>query len=274
MMKDAPNHAGDASLSILVVDDDVLNQRMMLVILEREGHQVDCVGNGMEALEIIRRKSYDMILMDLQMPLMDGVETSRRIREWEGDGRHAFIVALTASYLPEKGRELYEAGIDNYISKPFEMDHLRNILEYGLENRRRGLGEGAGHPNVERLALSEEFDYQEGIRRVGGNRETYRELLDDFLQELPDKIKTFWTFYRNKDMDSLNRAAHNLKGVSANLGALQLSEYAGRLENQVSEGYNERVEGLLHDIGMMVGQLQENVQKYYAGQQMTTGKLK
>ena len=122
-------------LSILVVDDDELNQRMMRLILKREGHLIECASNGLEAVEAIKAKSFDMVLMDLQMPTMDGVEASRRIREWEAGRQHIFIVALTASYLPEKGRELFEAGIDNYLAKPFEVKHLRHILQYGLENR-------------------------------------------------------------------------------------------------------------------------------------------
>ena len=104
---------------ILVVDDDALNQRMMKLILTREGYDVDLASNGLEAFDAIKFHHYDVVFMDLQMPVMDGIEASRRIREWENGGRKTFIVALTASYLPEKGHVLFEAGIDNYISKPF-----------------------------------------------------------------------------------------------------------------------------------------------------------
>ena len=123
----------NSALSILVVDDDELNQRMMRLLLKRDGHQVECASNGQEAFEAVKSRSYDIVLMDLQMPVMGGVEASRCIREWEADGRHTFIVALTASFMPEKGRELFEAGIDNYMSKPFDVEHLRNILQHGLE---------------------------------------------------------------------------------------------------------------------------------------------
>ena len=134
-MNEKPTAIQEAPLAILVVDDDELNQRMMRLILKREGHLVETAINGVDAVEAVKSKYFDLILMDLQMPEMDGVEASRRIRELEnGEGR-TFIVALTASFLPEKGRELFEAGIDNYMTKPFEVAHLRNILQHGLERR-------------------------------------------------------------------------------------------------------------------------------------------
>src|SRR5512147_1895263 len=94
-------------LRILVVDDDELNRRMMKILLTREGHQVDLAANGMEALDAVKYQRFDIVFMDLQMPTMDGVEASRRIREWENGGAHTFIVALTASYLPEEGQRLF-----------------------------------------------------------------------------------------------------------------------------------------------------------------------
>ena len=119
------------SLKVLVADDDLLNQRMMQLLLRHEGHVVDVVSNGLEAFDAVKFQKFDIVLMDLQMPVMDGIEASHRIREWEENGsQHTFIVALTADYLPEEGQRLFEAGIDNYIPKPFEMEHLQRMLKY------------------------------------------------------------------------------------------------------------------------------------------------
>ena len=120
---------------ILVVDDDDLNRQMMQVLLGREGYEVDLAANGLEALDAVKYHQYSMVLMDLQMPIMDGVEASRRIREWESGGSRTFIVALTASYVPREGHILFEAGIDNYISKPFELEHVHRMLNYISEVR-------------------------------------------------------------------------------------------------------------------------------------------
>jgi CheY-like chemotaxis protein/HPt (histidine-containing phosphotransfer) domain-containing protein len=264
VMNDASNNPGSPSLSILVVDDDELNQRMMLLLLKRDGHVVECVSNGLEAFEAVKSKPYDMVLMDLQMPVMDGVEASRQIREWEKENAHVFIVALTASYLPERGGELFAAGIDNYMPKPFNVSHLRNILQYGLENRKFRNSQDMGNPEMTTTLGNQEFDYQIGVQRVGGDKETYKELLGDFIIELPEKVENIRSCYKGKDQDGLSRAAHNLKGVSANLGALQLSEHAGRLEKQVSESYTETIEGMINDISVSAVRLIENTAGFLA----------
>lgn len=267
-MSDSSNNAKKSALSILVVDDDELNQRMMRLLLMRDGHLVECASNGLEALDAVKTQSFDMILMDLQMPLMDGVEASRRIREWESDGSHTFIVALTASYLPEKGRELFEAGIDNYMSKPFDVDHLRHILQYGLENRKAQEVSDDAQSDMALVSGDQEFDYQLGVQRVGGDAETYKELLNDFVQELPWKLENMRSCFKKNDMEGLYRAAHNLKGVSANLGALQLSEHARRLEKQVSESYTEHVEGTLNDISNESDKLKESAFNLFSGREL------
>ena len=115
---------------ILVVDDDELNRRLMRVILTQEGHHVQAASDGREALEAVKNMRFDIVFMDLHMPDMDGIEASKEIRAWERDGSHTFIVALTASYLPEVGHVLFEAGMDNYISKPFEIDQIQRLLRY------------------------------------------------------------------------------------------------------------------------------------------------
>jgi CheY-like chemotaxis protein len=120
------------SLRILVVDDDELGRRLMRVILTHEGHQVEVAANGREALELVKNNKFDIVFMDLNMPEMGGIEASRQIRAWEKDNSHTFIVALTASYLPEVGKVLFDAGMDNYISKPFEIEQIKRLLRYSL----------------------------------------------------------------------------------------------------------------------------------------------
>jgi two-component system, sensor histidine kinase and response regulator len=259
------------SAKILVVDDDTLNQRMMQVLLRRDGHQVDVVSSGSEAIEAVKLQKYDIIFMDLQMPVMGGVEASRHIREWENGGQHTFIVALTAAYLPEKGQELFEAGIDNYIAKPFDLEHIQRLLMYSLSSQRE----------ISRLAPASEekspaetvLDVRKGIRQVGGDLEMYRELLGDFIEGLPGRLLAIQDLFARKDLGGLSRAAHNLKGVAANLGASQLSEYAQRLDKQSVDGYTEALDLLIGEIMLTGNRLMETSNDFLADGNVTVRSL-
>lgn len=268
----AANQSGteiSPKLKILVVDDDVLSQRMMQLLLTREGHAVDTASSGAEALHIIKLQKYDIVFMDLQMPEMDGIESTHRIRQWENGGQHTFIVALTASYLPEKGQALFEAGIDNYISKPFELEHIQRLLDYsikaGLTTRLNPFAIPEGQLPSEVI-----LDINKGIEQVGGDVDTYRELLGDFIAELPKRLQTVEQFFTGGDFVGLSRAAHNLNGIAANLGALQLSEYARKLDKQSSEGYTESVHHLLQEIQLIVSKLLEISNNFLAEKKIST----
>jgi two-component system, sensor histidine kinase and response regulator len=243
---------GEYRLKILVVEDDELSQQLMRIILGKEGHEVSVASGGKDALRVVGEHRFDIILMDLQMPGMDGVETSRRIRELVGKGNEPYIVALTASYLPEKGRELFESGIDNYLAKPFNIQQLHRIIHYGTgrRNQERVLDPSASKFDAE-PANQPVLDHVAGIKMVGGDEGLYRGLLADFARRLPEKIGKFRVYLEERDINGLSRAAHTLKGVSLNLGALQLYEYARKLENCMSERYTpaETLEGSIRALG-------------------------
>lgn len=259
------------SAKILVVDDDALNQRMMQLLLRRDGHAVDIVSNGLEAIDAVKRQRYDVIFMDLQMPVMDGVETSRRIREWENGGLHTFIVAVTASYLPEKGQELFDAGIDNYVSKPFEIEHIQRLLRYGLSAR--SVATSPVESPAQEAPESAVLDIERGIKQVGGDVDMYRELLGDFVEELPGRLQTIEDIFARKDLAGLSRAAHNLKGIAANLGASELSQFAQRLDKQSVEGYTEALDHLIGEIKLTGNKLMETSNNFLADGHITVRSL-
>jgi CheY-like chemotaxis protein/HPt (histidine-containing phosphotransfer) domain-containing protein len=234
-------------LKILVVDDDELNRRMMKILLTREGHHVDLAANGMEALDAVKYQKFDIVFMDLQMPSIDGIESSRRIREWENGGLHTFIVALTASYMPEQGQRLFEAGIDNYISKPFELEYIQRMLRL-ISKKTQPILVPPEPVKLDEKADPCVLDIEKGIRRVGGELETYVELLGDFVGELPKRMNTIERYLLERNMDSLSREAHNLKGVSSNLGAMELAGSASTLDKQSNEGYTHLIEGMFLEL--------------------------
>ena len=248
-------------LKILVVDDDDLNRRMMRLILVRYGHDVQVVANGIEALEAVKEQKFDFVFMDLQMPLMDGFEASRRIREWENGGVRTYIVALTASYFPEEGQRLFEVGIDNYIAKPFEVEHIRRLLDVfarsGHHLPAAVHSEADGSPEKHDI-----LDIGKGLQQLSGDVKIYQELLTDFIQGLPGRLSILEQLLTEKDADSLVREAHNLKGVASNLGALQLADYAGKLEKQSIEGGSDRDENLISDLNRAGSNLQKAVTEF------------
>lgn len=271
----AENQSGvgkNPCLKILVVDDDVLNQRMMQLLLAREGHLVDLASNGLEAFEAIKIKKYDAVFMDLQMPVMGGIEASHCIRKWENGGQHTFIVALTASYLPEEGHVLFEAGIDNYISKPFEIEQIQQFLKYAFQARSRDFSHQPVSLGPE-LSPEKVLDTQKGIIQVGGDEESYKELLSDFIEGLPKRLQTLQRFCENRDLVELSRAAHNLNGIAANLGALQLSVCARKLDKQSVEGYTESLDPLIQEIQLVVGKLLEVSNNFLAEKRISVSSV-
>jgi HPt (histidine-containing phosphotransfer) domain-containing protein len=153
---------------------------------------------------------------------------------------------LTASYVPENGQLLFEAGMDNYVSKPFAAKHIQRLLRYSSTARVQSDSSLNPMPAVE--SVQQVLDAQLGIQQVGGNPESYRELLTDFIYELPEKLQRVRKYCEAQNMQELSRAAHNLKGVAANLGVTQIFNLALRLEQQSNGSYTESLWGTIRDL--------------------------
>jgi CheY-like chemotaxis protein len=118
-------------MRVLVAEDNAINQKLIEKLLTRDGHKVTMVGNGLEAMEALERIEVDLVLMDVQMPIMDGLEATRRIRKQEsGRGRHQRIVAITANAFDGDREKCMAAGMDDYITKPIQSSELKRILKY------------------------------------------------------------------------------------------------------------------------------------------------
>jgi len=130
-------------LRILLAEDNPINQKLAVRLLEKHGHQVTVANNGLEALEILDRQEVDLILMDMQMPELDGIETTQRIRELEvGGNEHIPIIAMTANVMPEDRQRCLEAGMDGYVSKPINTEALFAAIVRGVYHRSPGAGSG------------------------------------------------------------------------------------------------------------------------------------
>ncbi|HTD73602.1 MAG TPA: response regulator [Steroidobacteraceae bacterium] len=215
---------------VLLVEDNFVNQKVAVRFLERLGCTVEVASNGAEGVAACQQKQFDLVLMDLQMPVMDGMAATRKIREWE-TSRHTPIIALTANAMTGD-RELCEgAGMDGYLTKPIEVERLRNILtKYGLEQD-DAAATGAAAPNA-RVAQNSTapVDLGEFHRITDGDPQFAQELIAAFISSGEQQLSEIAAAIAQNDCTGLAKAAHKLKGASANIHARALKALAERLE--------------------------------------------
>jgi CheY-like chemotaxis protein len=227
----APAAAGASAVSapglhILVAEDNPVNQKLAVALLEKEGYRVTLVGDGGEAVTALGKQQFDLVLMDVQMPAMDGLEATRRIRQREqGSGRHVPIIAMTA-YAMKGDRELcLEAGMDAYVSKPVRAKELFDAIE--------ALAPAAKAPPAPPAAPAPvlvEPDWEAALEHLGGDRRLLRTLIQAFLSELPRWLADIRQAIAQGNAANLKRAAHNIKGSTGHFGARAAFEAAQKLE--------------------------------------------
>ncbi|MCK9895745.1 response regulator [Frankia sp. AgB32] len=220
--------AGAGALRILVADDHAVNQRLVLLQLTGLGHRADLVSSGAEAVAVATRRHYDVLLMDVQMPDLDGLEATRRIRAHSGGG--PWIVALTANAQPGAREACLAAGMDDYLTKPL----LTPDLVAALARARPPGARSVLDPDA--LVRLREL--------VGGNAATLSELVADFLTDAPALVDTLRA--ARSDPDAVHRAAHTLKGLGATFGATGLARLCQRIETHL--GAPDDVDPLVREI--------------------------
>jgi len=238
----APAHApGHRSLHILLIEDNAVNQVVTRRLLEREGHTVVVADNGLRGLEALSRESFDAILMDVQMPDMDGIETTRAIRSREpaAGGRRTPIVAFTAHAMKEDRERCMAAGMDAYLAKPVETSEMLEALENvaGLSRPSSIPSSAPATPapaasDATAAVLSSDDNPQlAALRRiVGGDEKLLREVVRVFLEDGPAKLSALAVALAAQDAGALALAAHGLKGSAAALGARPAMDAAAHLE--------------------------------------------
>jgi CheY-like chemotaxis protein len=208
-------HAAETTpLRILLAEDGLVNQQVATKLLERCGHQVVVVNNGLEALERTERDRFDVILMDVQMPVMDGFTATSEIRQREASGQQRTpIIAMTAHAMKGDREQCLEAGMDGYISKPIRPDELYNTIEsvvVQLHDQSPEMSRPAAGTTAE--PATGPLDPQLAMEQMGGDPQIARELIHVFRDECPALLDAIRQAVRKADADALQRAAHTLKG--------------------------------------------------------------
>ncbi len=268
--KDAVNMEGLSGLQILLAEDHPVNRRVAFEILEMAGIRADTAANGLEAVKAVREKRYDAVLMDIQMPEMDGFEATRQIREWvrpklridgsevRGDDTphpspltphpsSVPIIAMTAHAMSGDRERCLDAGMDDYISKPINRKELFDILRKNIHKGSEVRGQRSEvTPSASHFSLlNSQFsipglDIADGLERFGGSWKLYADILKDFCRSQKDAVSEFYHLLEIKDFEKAKLKAHSLKGAAGNVSATDIMNAAKILEN-ASESRNEKM---------------------------------
>jgi signal transduction histidine kinase/DNA-binding response OmpR family regulator len=214
------------SLRILIAEDNLVNQKLASRLLEKRNHIVTIVGNGKEALAALEQARFDLVLMDMQMPEMDGFEATRILRQREKtNGNHQPLVAMTALAMNGDKERCIEAGMDGYLSKPIRPHELDEVLDrhVALKNAVPARDESVPLAN-------HSIDVSQLLDRIDGDRALLAELVDLFRADFPANLTAAQQAIDRQDVSGLRSAAHALKGALANLSAIEASALAAELE--------------------------------------------
>ena len=227
---------GTDHLRILVAEDNIANQKVALRMLERLGYAAEAVANGIEVLDALERVPYDLVLMDCQMPEMDGYEATKEIRKREGESRYTTIIAMTANALGGDRERCIEAGMDDYISKPVKKETLRAAIERWTVDRGASDSDGEQGPDDSGGVIDLSVIAELRRLRSATDPEFFNHLMDLFIQETPQRLAAIGAAIEGEDPAKLAQQAHALKGSCAQLGARRMAGLCGILEEQGRAG--------------------------------------
>ncbi len=235
---------------ILLAEDNLVNQEVALAVLQKLGVLVDVVSNGKEALEAVMNKEYDLVLMDVQMPEMDGLEATKRIREWEsGKDSHIPIIAMTAHAMEGDREMCLKAGMDEHISKPFTPKALSRLIGKWLRQTAKSHIKAEALSPLERLEPTV-WDKQGLLARLMGDQELARKIIKTFISDFSKQLEMLKRYLEARDISGAQRQAHTLKGAAANVGAEKIRAIATTMENMAKAGDLEGMKKYLNHLAV------------------------
>jgi PAS domain S-box-containing protein len=246
-------------LRILVAEDNVVNQQLALLLLKKLGYRADVTADGLKALQALEREPYDVVLMDVQMPTMDGLEATRRIHQRWPEAQRPHVIAATANAMQEEREACLAAGMDDYLAKPIRLEELAAALRRchprvaprsSSTAREAGVGSQApperqppGQPRS--VGVLHPLALERLMQTIGDDRGLLATLIDTFLDDVPRLVDGAKQGLRQGQADEVRRAAHTLKSDGATFGAMRLSELSRQLEMLARSGTLEGMADLL-----------------------------
>lgn len=265
---------------ILLAEDNKINQQIATELLSQAGLNVTVANNGLEAVKLVEQQPFAAVLMDLQMPEMDGFEATSTIRM-----NPAFtglpIIAMTANALASDREKCLEAGMNDHLGKPIDPSELFKTLVHWIPKEDREISEPPSPPSsVERDegvmpgTKLPGIDVEFGLKRVGGNRQLFFKLVKEFANDHQGDPQTIQQALQDGDIALAKRIAHTVKGVSGTIGAHRLHEAAKVLDAAIKDGTQEKYDALLRELTNEMDSILQGVQRTIFGEGKDTGEAK
>ncbi len=242
------------SLHILLAEDSLVNQQLAVALLEGQGHTVTLVSNGKEAIAATGAQKFDLVLMDVQMPELDGLEATEQIRAREQQtGTRLPIIAMTAHALKGDRERCLGAGMDNYVAKPIRAEELFQAIETIFSDYQQ-YSPAAGPREV--------VNWGEALKTAQGNQNLLKSLMEAALVEFPQRMAAIRNAVAGGNQADLRLAAHTLRGSLRYFGANQASEYAAKLEDMGRKGEIEESEAVLDNLEAEIAEVTSMLADY------------
>ncbi|SLM31349.1 PAS domain-containing protein (fragment) [Desulfamplus magnetovallimortis] len=267
IIRDVDAIKGMLGAKALLVEDNHINQQIAVELLEEHGIDVTVASNGEEAIEMIKSNSFEIVLMDIQMPVMDGLTATRNIRRLQGSHyRELPILAMTAHAMAGDRQKSLDAGMNDHLTKPIDPDALFDALVRWIPRRDRKLPlpdrlEQKTEPSVDLPESIPGIDLTIGLKQVRGNRKLFAKLLREFNEDYRDVTTRIKNLMKKKDIASVQRLVHTIKGVSASIGAAQLSVAAADIENILKNGKHDDH----HNFDLLFTYFEDNITQVMTG---------
>ncbi len=216
---------------ILLAEDNPINQKLAVLMLQKAGYSVDVVNNGYEAVQALQKSQYTLVLMDVQMPEFDGLEATRTIRKSETPEVHIPIIALTAHAMKGDRERCLEAGMDDYLSKPLRPKELMAVLDKWIIQSE--ILDEPSNPEslVEKTEIIAPINIDIVMERFGDDMGFFMEMFSDYVVQAHELFLMMRSAYQNNNAVELSKTAHNLKGVSATFEATRMVELSTQIDN-------------------------------------------